>query len=232
LKKNSNVQTNCDPAGKPGKARGSVQRDTKEVMAELVAKLSQGLEPRAAPSGEGRQQGMPGPNRERLTVGVEQLLHFGFNGEKLTEGQVQTTRPDFAEFFQSLAAARVVMEVGTHSAWARDVVVGCGHEVLVANPRQMEGPKRPKRKNDRIDAHKLARVGRMDPQSLFPIHHRSVGVRVRGEFINHAAIGVWYNPRQCFCQRYEAKLIGDARLPESGRRPSNPACVRCSLKYV
>ena len=37
---------------------------------------------------------------------------------------------------------------------------------------------------------------------------------VRGEFINHAAIGVWYNPRQCFCQRYEAKLIGDALLPE------------------
>jgi hypothetical protein len=47
---------------------------------------------------------------------------------------------------------------------------------------------------------------------------------VRGEFINHVAIGVWYNPRQCFCQRYEAKLIGDAGLPESGRRPSNCVC--------
>jgi hypothetical protein len=33
---------------------------------------------------------------------------------------------------------------------------------------------------------------------------------------NHATIGVWYNPRQCFCQRYEAKLIGDAGPPESG----------------
>jgi transposase len=76
-----------------------------------------------------------------------------------------------------MAAARVVMEVGTHSAWARDVVASCGHEVLVASPRQMEGPKKRKRKNDRIDAHKLARVGRMDPQSLFPIHHRSVEVR-------------------------------------------------------
>jgi hypothetical protein len=30
------------------------------------------------------------------------------------------------------------------------VVAGCGHEVLVANPRQMEGPKPRKRKNDRI----------------------------------------------------------------------------------
>ena len=41
----------------------------------------------------------------------------------------------------------------------------------------MEGPKRRKRKNDRIDAHKLARVGRVDPQSLFPIEHRSTEVR-------------------------------------------------------
>jgi transposase len=185
MKKNSNFQTNCDRAGKPRQTRGPVQRDAREVMAELVAKLSQRLEPRTAtPSeGEGRQPGMPGPNRERLTVGVDlgdkwsNFCILGLDGEKLTEGQLQTTQPDFSEFFQSLAGARVVMEVGTHSAWARDVVAGCGHEVLVANPRQMEGPKRRKRKNDRIDAHRLARVGRMDPQSLFPVNHRSVGVR-------------------------------------------------------
>jgi transposase len=49
--------------------------------------------------------------------------------------------------------------------------------VLVANPRLMDGTKRRKRKNDRVDANKLARVGRMDPQSLFPIEHRSREVR-------------------------------------------------------
>ena len=49
--------------------------------------------------------------------------------------------------------------------------------MLVANPRLMEGSKRRKRKNDRIDAKKLARVGRVDPQSLFPIEHRSREVR-------------------------------------------------------
>ena len=185
MKKNSNAQTNNDRVGKPRKARGPVPRGTKEVMAELVAKLSQKLEPRPATAcgGEGRRQGIPGPNRERLTVGVDlgdMWSHFcilGLDGEKLTEGRLQTTPQGFAEFFQALAAARVVMEVGTHSAWARDSVASCGHEVLVANPRQMEGPKRRKRKNDRIDAHKLARVGRMDPQSLFPVNHRSVAVR-------------------------------------------------------
>jgi transposase len=200
LKKKSNSVTDRGRIGKQGKARGPVPRDAKEVMAELVAKLSQKLEPQAARTSEekGRQQGMPGPNRDRLTVGVDlgdkwsNYCIVGLDGEKLTEGEVVTAPQDFTEFFQSMAAARVVMEVGTHSAWARDVVASCGHEVLVANPRQMEGPKRRKRKNDRIDAHKLARVGRMDPQSLFPIEHRSVKVRqdlvaVRAR---HAAVAV------------------------------------------
>ncbi len=185
MRKNSKSLTNSDGIGKPGKARGPVQRDAKEVMAELVVKLSQKLEPQSARTGEGeeQQQGTPGPNRDRLTVGVDlgdrwsNFCILGLDGEKLTEGELRTTPEDFAEFFQAMAAARVVMEVGTHSAWVRDVVASCGHEVLVANPRQMEGPKRRKRKNDRIDAHKLARVGRMDPQSLFAIEHRSVEVR-------------------------------------------------------
>jgi transposase len=71
----------------------------------------------------------------------------------------------------------VVIEVGTHSAWVQEVIAGEGHEVLVANPRKMEGSKRRKRKNDRIDANKLARLGRVDPQSLHPITHRSREVR-------------------------------------------------------
>jgi transposase len=174
-----------DRAEKPQKARGPVQRNAKEVIAELVAKLSERLEPRRQDSStrDQQQDGVPGPNRGRLTVGVDlgdkwsNFCVLGLDGEKLTEGQLRTTEKDFAELFQSLAAARVVIEVGTHSAWVRDVVAGCGHEVLVANPRQMEGPKKRKRKSDRIDAHKLARVGRLDPQSLFPIHHRSREVR-------------------------------------------------------
>jgi transposase len=162
-----------------------VQRDSKEVMAELVAKLSERLEQKPAQekAAEGQPQGVPAPNRERLTVGVDlgdqwsNYCILGLEGETLAEGQLRTTREDVAEFFRALAAARVVIEVGTHSAWVREVVVGCGHEVLVANPRLMEGTKRRKRKNDRIDANKLARLGRVDPQSLFPIQHRSTEVR-------------------------------------------------------
>jgi hypothetical protein len=36
---------------------------------------------------------------------------------------------------------------------------------------------RDKRKSDRIDAHKLARLGRVDPQSFYPIQHGSREMR-------------------------------------------------------
>ncbi len=98
-------------------------------------------------------------------------------GETLAEGQLRTTQQHIAEFFQALNAGRVVFEVGTHSPWVQEVICGCGHEVLVANPRLMEGSKRRKRKNDRIDGNKLARLERVDPQSLHPMWHRSREVR-------------------------------------------------------
>ena len=107
---------------------------------------------------------------------MEPLLHF-VEGETLAEGQLRTTPQDVAEFFEALNAARVVVEVGTHSAWVQEVICGYGHEVLVANPRLMEGSKRRKRKNDRIDANKLARLGRVDPRWLQSMQHRSREVR-------------------------------------------------------
>jgi arylsulfatase A len=42
---------------------------------------------------------------------------------------------------------------------------------------------------------------------------------------NHAAIGVWYSPRQCLCQRYGSMPNGGAEPSPvgSGRRPARPA---------
>src|ERR1700722_7641235 len=120
MKTTSNSQTSNDRAGRPGKSRKPVQRDAKEVMAELVARLNQKLEaePGKARAAEGRQADACGPNRERLIVGVDlgdkrsNFCILGLDGDKLTEGELRTTQQDFAEFFQLLAPARVVMEVG------------------------------------------------------------------------------------------------------------------------
>jgi len=186
LKKHNNSRKKSEPTSKRAKSRGPMQRDTKEVLAELVGKLKEKLDPKkvaATSAEEEHQRGELGPNLDRLRVGVDlgdQWSHYcilGLEGETLAEGQLRTTPQDVAEFFRALNAARVVLEVGTHSAWIRDVMCSCGHEVLVANPRLMEGSKRRKRKHDRIDANKLARLGRVDPQSLHPIEHRSKEVR-------------------------------------------------------
>src|SRR5262249_1338822 len=168
-------------------------------MAELVAKLSERLEqePAQEKAADGKPKGAPSPNQDRLTVGVDlgdqwsNYCILGLGGETLGGGQLRPAGGEGAGFFRAFAARRGVVqvgtapagvggvgiEVGTHAAWVREVVVGCGHEVLVANPRLMDGTKRRKRKNDRIDAHKLARLGRVDPQSLFPMEHRSREVR-------------------------------------------------------
>lgn len=186
MKKHNNSGKKSEPTSKSTKSRGPVQRDTKEVLAELVEKLKERLDRKnvaATSAGEEHERGELRPNLDRLTVGVDlgdQWSHYcilGLEGETLAEGQLRTTQEEIAEFFQASNAARVVFEVGTHSAWVQEIICGCGHEVLVANPRLMEGSKRRKRKNDRIDANKLARLGRVDPQSLHPMQHRSREVR-------------------------------------------------------
>jgi transposase len=185
MKKLSNSAKKSESTPNRAKRRAPVQRDTKEVLAELVEKLKERLGPQAVSPIVGKENSRGGlrPNLDRLTIGVDlgdqwsNYCILGLEGETLGEGQLRTTPQDVTEFFQALNAARVVFEVGTHSAWVQEVICGCGHEVLVANPRLMEGSKRRRRKNDRIDANKLARLGRVDPQSLHPMRHRSKEVR-------------------------------------------------------
>jgi transposase len=185
MKKNSNSLKQSEAPAKRRKLGVIVERKPQEVMAELVAKLAEQLDVEIVPAVEGKKDGrdVVRPNLDRLTVGVDlgdqwsNYCILGLAGETLAEGQFRTRKQEVAEFFQVLAMSRVVIEVGTHSAWVREIIASFGHEVLVANPRLMEGSKRRRRKNDRIDAEKLARLGRMDPKSLHSIQHRSTEVR-------------------------------------------------------
>ena len=185
MKKHSNSANQCEPSGKRTQSAGTVRQDSREVMTELVAKLTKCLDGQSLPVVElqDAERGAAHPNRNGLTVGVDlgdqwsSYCILGLCGETLAEGQFPTRRQEVTEFFSGLAVSRVVVEVGTHSAWIQELIAGLGHDVLVANPRMMEGAKRRRRKNDRIDAAKLARLGRVDPKSLYPIRHRSGQVR-------------------------------------------------------
>src|SRR6516225_4367121 len=91
--------------------------------------------------------------QERVTIGMDlgdktsRYCMLNSEGEILREGQVTTTKAGMLEEL--------------------------GHEVVVANPKQVKLITESSRKDDRLDAQTLARLARIDPQLLRPIQHRS-----------------------------------------------------------
>src|SRR6267143_1868910 len=73
LKKHSKSLQRSEPSLKRTKARGPVQRDAKEVLAEVLGKLTGKLDAPAVSTSakENRRGNTVGPNRDRLTVGVD-----------------------------------------------------------------------------------------------------------------------------------------------------------------
>jgi transposase len=121
------------------------------------------------------------------------------SGEFVEEGRLRTTPEDLRRRFDSERKLKVAIEVGTHSTWVSRLLEGCGHEVLVANSRKIRLIYADKRKTDKLDARKLARLARADPELLYPIEHRGEQsqahlalihsrdalVRSRTQLINH-----------------------------------------------
>lgn len=200
-----------------------MRRASQEVMAELVGRLRRQLDAESVAVAEAAEDVPDGkkPNLDRLTVGVDlgdqwsNYCILGLDGETLMEGQFRTSPQAIGEFFQGLSQSRVVIEVGTHSAWVREVIAGLCHEVLVANARRMEGSKRRRRKNDRIDAVKLARLGRVDPKSLYPIQHRSTEVREDLVLLRAREAMVESRTKLISAVRGLVKTMGGTRLPSS-----------------
>lgn len=94
-------------------------------------------------------------------------------GNVAERSRFATTPAGLKKAFRRRPRMRVVIEVGTHSAWMCDHLEELGHEVFVANARELERITKSDRKNDRNDAELLARIGRLDPSLLSPIRHRS-----------------------------------------------------------
>lgn len=139
------------------------------------------------------------------TVGIDigdrssQICVIDQEGEVLEEGRIATTRRALASRFESMPPSRVVVEAGTHSPWMTESLKSFGHEVIVANPRRVALIYGEHTKSDEVDAQTLARLGRLDPELLRPIEHRSgrtlrdrallrsraALVRSRTQMINH-----------------------------------------------
>ena len=113
------------------------------------------------------------------------------NGEVVEEGSVATTKKELAQVLGAMGRCRIAMEVGTHSPWVSRLLKSLGHEVIVANARQVKLISASSRKDDRLDAQTLARLARVDPELLRPIRHRSekaqqhlMKIRVRARLVD------------------------------------------------
>ena len=218
MKKHSSFSKSGKVSAKEAKP---MRRESQNVMSELVEKLRKQLDGELVVEPENKDAAdWERPNLDRLTVGIDvgdqwsNYCILGLGGETLAEGQFKSQPAEVREFFQDLALSRVAMEVGTHSAWVRELIAGLGHEVLVANAQRMEGRKRRRRKNDRIDAARLARLGRVDPSSLYPIQHRSTEVREDLLVLRAREVLVESRTKLISAVRSMVKTVG-ARVPSS-----------------
>jgi transposase len=88
------------------------------------------------------------------------------------EGKIPLTEASLRKAFGRRRRTRIAIEVGTHSPWVSRVLDDMGHEVIVANARQVKLLRENRHKNDREDALILGRLARLDPGLLKPIRHR------------------------------------------------------------
>jgi transposase len=115
---------------------------------------------------------------EKLTVGLDigdrwsRYCVVGVGGTTLIEGKLATTREDLSTGFKSFVNTTIALEAGTHSPWISRFLAGMGHEVVVANPRKVALIGQSSRKNDQVDAAKLAMLANTNQQLLYPIQHR------------------------------------------------------------
>ena len=79
-----------------------------------------------------------------VTVGIDvsdrysQLCVLGDDGEIVREERVRTTTAALTRALARMPGARVVLEVGPRSPWLSRMFSELGHDVIVANPRQVK----------------------------------------------------------------------------------------------
>lgn len=171
-----------------------------------------------------------GNKKERITIGLDlgdkssRCCALEGSGEVLFERSVATTKEGMAQIFGAMAACRIALEVGTHSPWVSRLLQSFGHEVIVANARQIKLISQSTRKDDKFDARTLARLAGFDPQLLRPVHHRSEPAQLHLMQVRTRAALVEARTGLVNAARGFAKSMGE-RLPSSDTDSLNVQCL-------
>lgn len=157
-----------------------------------------------------------------LVIGVDLGDKFsavcvrGADGKIRHEDRLRTTSVGLSQWFGSLPASRIVIEVGTHSPWISRQLEQSGHEVIVANPRRLKLISQSDQKSDGIDARLLSELGLAMPRLLNPVKHRSAEIQADLMVIRARARLVEARTKLWVALRGLAKSLG-RRLPKRVR---------------
>jgi transposase len=101
--------------------------------------------------------------KKKVTLGIElgdRTSRYCLLDEEevvVAEASTPTTQAGIAKVFGAMARCRIAVEAGGHSPWVSKKLEAYGHEVIVANPRNVRLIAESTRKDDRLDARTLAR---------------------------------------------------------------------------
>jgi transposase len=118
------------------------------------------------------------PTRMGETIGIDlgdkvsRYCIVDHHGEVVEEGSFRNQASSLEKHFGG-EPRRIALEAGSQSAWISRELKRLGHEVLVANPRELKWITSSDTKNDPGDARKLALLARVDVRLLAPVEHRT-----------------------------------------------------------
>src|SRR5580692_6697937 len=118
------------------------------------------------------------PKRLRETIGIDlgdkvsRYCIVNPEGEVVEEGSFRNQASSIEAHFGG-EPRRIALEAGAQSAWISRELKRLGHEVIVANARELKWITASDTKNDPVDARKLALLARADVRLLAPVEHRT-----------------------------------------------------------
>lgn len=114
-----------------------------------------------------------------ITIGLDlgdkrhSICVLDIAGNIIDERTITNHKESLRRLSLKYPGARIALEVGSHSPWISRMLLGLGHEVLVANARKLRAIYSNHRKSDQTDARMIARLARVDPELLHPLKHGS-----------------------------------------------------------
>ena len=180
--------------------------------------------------------------KKGITIGMDlgdkkhQVCVLNKEGKIIAEEEVAGTRAAMKDFFKRYEGAVLAMETGTHSRWVSQLAEAEGLTVLVGNARKLRMIWKSRQKSDTRDAIMLARIARMDPALLCPIHHRGQRAQMDLELVRARDLLVRERTRMVNHVRSVVKSMGERLAPSSaasfGRKAKIPEALNEALQPI